>query len=59
MRAPLPHKIYEEGDYDELFGKGHTGKEKQESVNAIYRGISQSRLSFCESKAAENNISQS
>ena len=39
MRAPLPHKVYMEGDYDELFGKGNVGREKQESINALYSNI--------------------
>lgn len=35
-RSPLPHKIYIEGEYDELHGKGNAGREKQESINELY-----------------------
>ena len=40
-RAPIPHKIFMEGEYDELHGKGAIGKEKQEQINAIYNNIVQ------------------
>ena len=29
-RTPIPHKIFMEGEYDELHGEGHAGKERQE-----------------------------
>ena len=48
-RSPLPHKIYMDGDYDTLHGKGNAGREKQESINELYnilyRSNTKSRLS--------------
>ena len=53
-RAPIPHKIFMEGEYDELHGKGAIGREKQEQINAIYNNIKH----YSESKDKETNISQ-
>ena len=38
-RAPIPHKIYMEGEFDKLHGEGHAGKERQDIVNQIYSNI--------------------
>ena len=44
-RTPIPHKIYVEGEFDELHGEGHAGKERQEIVNIIYNKMQASKLS--------------